>query len=431
MPETILIVNDSKFEREFLKHILKNKFEFLEAADGNEGICRLKERYEKIDLVLLDLVMPEMDGLEVLKKKNELAFLSEIPVIMLTGSEDKADQIQAFQLGANDYIQKPFNGNVVLSRIDNILASKRRLHFIKEKAEQFRVRSEVDQMTGLYNKTTTMNKIEECLKLSPNQLHAFFIVDIDNFKTVNDVEGHQMGDHTICIIAAMLSQCFRKSDVVGRIGGDEFAVLMSCIASKENARQKATELITAMKYKLDLTIPEYVSLSIGLSFCDQENATCDELFGRSDQALYLSKSTGKGKYTEYGKEEAASQAAKKNLVLVSDDRSVNSQIESASDENCHCVFYPSILDLQPELFSGEDKLLFLDLSKADDFGNTMLQQYQKLPHPVDIPVYAICEEENIGQYRCALQFDGIRDILTLPLEIAKVRKKIEAQHLPC
>ena len=166
---------------------------------------------------------------------------------------------------------------------------------LKKEQQEWQIKAENDEMTGLLNKATVQRLCDEVLQHGCGEEHAMLVVDIDNFKAVNDLYGHQMGDHTICAIADLLSANFEGSDFVGRIGGDEFVVLMRNITNHEMARQKAEEIIRVMKYKRELSIPENVTVSIGLAFSESMETDYQTLFQEADAALLASKKEGKAR----------------------------------------------------------------------------------------------------------------------------------------
>lgn len=327
MFETMLIVDDFDLEREMLTELMQDSFMVLEASNGKECLEVLESCQGHIDVVLLDLMMPELDGFGVLERRQELDYFKEIPVIVLTSSGAAEDQIKAFNLGANDFISKPIITDIAVLRINNVLASSRRLKSILKDSEELKVKSELDQMTGLYNKTTAEKIIDDLLIFNPTEQHGLLIIDIDNFKAVNDIEGHQVGDHTIKIIADLISSHFRKSDIVGRIGGDEFIVCMSNIPSETIARNKAKDIVRIMRYKPNMSIPANVSVSIGLAFTNHELTDYRALFQKADEALYYSKKNGKARYTEYGMEETAIVGTDRStVILCSRNRNICSNI---------------------------------------------------------------------------------------------------------
>ncbi|MEA4824560.1 MAG: diguanylate cyclase [Clostridiaceae bacterium] len=158
--------------------------------------------------------------------------------------------------------------------------------------------AKVDSMTGILNHGAILLAIDrDIASLSPEALHALFIVDIDNFKFINDTFGHQAGDDVIKNISAILRDNFRDSDHIGRIGGDEFAVLMRNISSAEDAVHKAAEVVQALQYTYTNDDPALkISCSVGVALCDASICTTDALYAKADNALYQAKAAGKRCY---------------------------------------------------------------------------------------------------------------------------------------
>lgn len=312
--ETLLIVDDSKFQRAIIKEMLGEHFRLEEATSGEECLMILEKSSHLIDLVLLDLVMPGIDGFEVLRRRQTMDAFKDIPVIVLTSSNSIEFQTEAFELGADEFIIKPVDARIALSRVNNTLGVKSRLQSSLDEQTVWKIKSQIDEMTRLFNKVTIENLVTETLTNAPSALHALMVIDIDNFKSANDIYGHTVGDHIICVIAGVISSQFRNTDFVGRIGGDEFVVLMPDIPAKEVAFEKAESLIQIILKKEGLSIPDNISISIGLAFSDSEDKTYASFFGKADQALYVSKKSGKGRYSLYGSD--VEETAGTNEILV-------------------------------------------------------------------------------------------------------------------
>ena len=295
--EKLLLVDDSKFQRVVLRAMLSEYFDIIEANDGAECLEIIKNKADDIDIVLLDLVMPEVDGFEVLRRRQRMVKFREMPVIVLTTSDDISFQTEAFELGANDFIIKPVDARIAISRINNTLESVRHLKKVLEEQNSWRIKAQIDDMTHLFNKVTTEDMVTQVLCEQPKKEHALIVVDIDNFKSVNDILGHKVGDHIICVVASVLSSLFRNTDIIGRIGGDEFVVLMRDIPDQKVVAEKAKQLVETFKYKENLTIPENISVSVGIAFSEEWDSSFAELFTKSDEALYMSKKAGKACYS--------------------------------------------------------------------------------------------------------------------------------------
>lgn len=422
---TMLIVDDLDINRDVLKEMFKNEFNILEACDGGECLEFVKKYGNQISIVLLDIQMPVLTGLEVLEQRQNDSVFKEIPVIVITVNDEIRDQMAAFQLGTTDYITKPFIREIVIYRINNVLSSKKRVDEIVKEKENFQVKSELDLMTGLYNKVTA-ERIVSGVLANNYKKNAMMIIDIDNFKEVNDCEGHLVGDHTIRIIADLISSHFRKTDVVGRIGGDEFIVFMADIPNKELARQKANDLARLLRYKPNITLPANVSISIGLVITEECPYQYEDLFNKADKALYRAKRNGKGQYVEYGTEIEERDSLRENIatLLFSRNKSVCSSIKMVSEENRFIeVLSPEDVRFAGDKYAGDIRLIYLDISKEMDDGKGLIDRMQSIKWLREIPFFAICREGDMKQYAAAAEC-GARDIITAPIDIAFAKRRI-------
>lgn len=167
---------------------------------------------------------------------------------------------------------------------------------IKQEEQKLVVAAKMDKMTMLLNRETSMEYIRQILSNEPNNLHVLFMLDVDNFKSLNDTLGHQVGDAFLIELAKELKQCFRESDVVGRIGGDEFFMLMRNVSEIPTIEKKANDLL-AIFQKIACNYPEVdLSGSIGISLYPRNGRTLEELYAKADNALYIAKRAGKNRF---------------------------------------------------------------------------------------------------------------------------------------
>lgn len=425
MDATMLIIDDNKMNRDILRLLFEDKYIVMDAESAEDGMDMLEACQGNIDVVLLDLVMPGMTGFELLKKRETMEEFKKVPVIVITSSLNMEDQIQAFELGANDYINKPFVPEIVLSRVNNVLASHRRFVSIEMEAQKLKIRSEMDLMTGLYNKTTTEVLIHEKLKQSSHNQHVMFVIDIDNFKSVNDTSGHLAGDHVIKIIADLISSHFRKTDIVGRIGGDEFVVLMVDVPSMDIVHSKVSELIQLMRYKPNLTIPENVTLSIGIAGNNKQDTSYGELFAKADAALYRAKEDGKACYREYGVEPISLEEDQRSIVLLmSRSRSICSVIHAMIPPEVRVleVLTPEELARVKEKDIRKIAIIYADVTEYTGDGAEFWKVLKTYPWVDFDKILAVCEEGHMAQYKAALM-NGVADILAAPLDGAAVKRR--------
>ena len=426
--ERLMIVDDSKFQRTVLSEMLGDFYDLIEVESGEECLRMFNNGFEAVDMVLLDVVMAGIDGFEVLRQRQHMPFFKDIPVIVLTTSNSYTFHTEAFELGADEYIEKPVDGKIALTRIRNIMNVRNRMQQLLQKQKELKVMSEIDDMTKLFNKRTTEQLVADTLSKQSGKMHAFMTIDIDNFKAVNDIFGHKVGDHTIYVVAGILSSNFRDTDYIGRVGGDEFVVLMRNIDSKDHARAKAASLIKIIKEKEKLTIPQNISLSIGLAFSDNNDHTYTDLFNKADKALYNAKAVGKCCYREYGYRDTYAQEGveKKQILAYTSSRNVLSVLEFATDSCVTCVQVHSAEDIRKEAEADNIAAIYVDISESEDEGGKLLSELEELKTDLDVPVIVICHEGDMTQIKNAVSSGATDDILLAPMNSDTVSRRMGA-----
>lgn len=423
---TMLVVDDNKLNREILSSIFIDTFSVLKAESGKEALDVLKENAEKIDIVLLDLIMPDLSGHEVLQLRTKLDYFKDVPVIVITASDSNDDQVKAFSLGASDYITKPFVSEIVRTRVENVIASRSRFLAIELEAKRMKVKAETDQMTKLYNKTTSEQLINEILSKDDAKNCALLLIDIDNFKAVNDLLGHQVGDHTIQIVADVISSIFCEDDIVGRIGGDEFVVLLTNVPSMQYVKEKSVQLIEIIEKNLNLTIPDFISLSIGYTGVRKNDDRYQDVFDRADEALYQAKKNGKSQALEYGSSLCQEREEKVSALLFSKNRNVCSEFEAIASNVISVETCGELNELEV-LPQKNIALAYIDVSEVTEHIMDYWKDVYKNPWIKNIPIIALCKEGNLIQYKASINV-GVMDILTVPLESAQCKRRM-ARHL--
>lgn len=429
MDNVMLIVDDMKMNREILKVLFYKEYEIIEAENGEEALAILEGCQGNIDIVLLDLMLPDMTGFDILEKRNKFHFLKNVPVVVITSSEHVEDQVKAFSLGANEYITKPFIPEVVLSRVNNVIESNRHMMYIQRETLKMKAMSETDQMTGLCNKITTEMAIDERLNEGQGRLDVLLIIDVDNFKTVNDVLGHQEGDRVIKIISQLISEHFRKNDIVGRIGGDEFCVLMADVPDMNIVYNKVNRLLQVMRYKQDLDLPDYVTLSIGLATNQYKKSTHEILFKKADEALYEAKKAGKAQYREYGDEPAIIEEDERTVViLLGRERGVSSVIHALMPAQIRVIEASSMDELNNLSKAEQDKVgfMYVDVTEVEGDTENFWESLKRNSWIKADSIISICEEGNVEQYLIALK-NGVGDMLTKPIDVDIFRRRLSSQ----
>jgi len=225
----ILVVDDEPHIRRILQFLLEEEgFTVREAAGGREALDALAEF--RPDLIVLDVMMPQMDGFAVLKQLRAHFETRQLPVIMLTAKGESHDKVRGLRDGANDYLTKPFNHEELLFRLRNML-------------EASQAQREANPLTGLPGNRAIQR--ETLSRAERNESFAVMYVDIDRFKTFNDHYGYQRGDEAITFVAGLIRRCSREygsaDDFVGHVGGDDFVT----VTSAEHAEALARAIITA------------------------------------------------------------------------------------------------------------------------------------------------------------------------------------------
>ncbi len=424
--ETLLIVDDSKLQRVVLMQALKDAFELIEATSGEECLELVERGEAQIDLVLLDLVMPGIDGFEVLRRRALSPKFAGIPVVVLTTSDDNETQVEAFRLGAREFLNKPVKPEIAVSRINNVLESQRRLNVMLKEQEELKVKAEIDEMTKLLNKATAEKMAKQILEEYPDENHAILMIDIDNFKNVNDSLGHDVGDHVISVVAGIISMQFGGSDIVGRIGGDEFMVFMKDVKDREDARRKAQNIVDALCKKENLSIPDCVSVSIGMAFSDESGIEYEPLFKKADEALYVSKEKGKSCYTEYSKIGQITFEDSHTILVWTKCRNLLSTIELIFRQPLQVESVSSIEELC-DLYQKKKQqtiAIYVDVSETLDDGEEMWKLLSNQPWAKSMTIVAVCHEGNMSQVKNSVLAGLAADLLFAPLEQGQLKRRL-------
>lgn len=292
---TILVVDDMTTTLLLIHDLLKDTYEVKIAKSGTKAL-EILESPNDIDLILLDIEMPDINGYDVCKRIKNNETIKNIPIIFITGRTSQEDEEYGLNLGAIDYITKPFNKAIVKLRIKNYLD-------LKIKNDMLEKLSMYDGLTNIRNRRffdETFEKTFSEIKRDKKSL-AVLMIDIDFFKPYNDNYGHGQGDETLRKVAKALEKTIKRaSDFVARYGGEEFVILLKDI-NKDGVEAVANNLLNAVR-ELKIThefskIENYVTVSIGASFYNSNSdITKLELLLKADETLYNVKNSGRNNF---------------------------------------------------------------------------------------------------------------------------------------
>ena len=292
---TILVVDDMTTTLLLLHDLLKDTYEVKIAKSGTKAL-EILESPNDIDLILLDIEMPDINGYDVCKRIKNNETIKNIPIIFITGRTSQEDEEYGLNLGAIDYITKPFNKTITKLRLKNYLE-------MKIKNDMLEKLSMYDGLTNIRNRRffdETFEKTFSEIKRDKKSL-AVLMIDIDFFKPYNDNYGHGQGDETLRKVAKALEKTIKRaSDFVARYGGEEFVILLKDI-NKDGVEAVANNLLNAVR-ELKIThefskIENYVTVSIGASFYNSSSdITKLELLLKADETLYNVKNSGRNNF---------------------------------------------------------------------------------------------------------------------------------------
>ncbi len=290
--EKILIVDDSIVQASQLKSILDSEYDITIAQTAEEGLRRASD--ESYSLILLDVVMPGMDGFTLLKKLQEEIVTQSVPVILITSLADVAHEQHGLILGAVDYITKPFNPLIVQARVNTHI----KLYNYRRQVEQ---QSMTDQLTGIANRRRyeqySITKWHEAVRLQVPLSICMF--DIDHFKRYNDTFGHPAGDKVIASVAkTAAAHLHRETDFLARYGGEEFVALSLGDQSEKIFAhvKKIRQAVEDLHIPHDPSVSQWVTVSIGgVTLIPETDSSYSVYLKIADTMLYDAKKHGRNR----------------------------------------------------------------------------------------------------------------------------------------
>lgn len=286
---TILIVDDDELTLKHVNRLLSEQFSVLQAASGEEMFAVLER--ERVDLILLDIHMPGMDGIEALRRLSGMERFRDIPVIFLSADEDAQTETLGFREGAMDFIKKPMRQDIAVQRIRRILELVYLQKLLQDEVAVQRMRADeeaTDKLTGLPARSAGEKLIASQMEKVPGCLIFF---DVDNLKKINDTIGHKSGDKVLAFVGEIL--CHQQKNLFAcRLGGDEFLAFAAGTDEKEAVFLVESMLAMFEQRRKEDAVIRQSSLSAGLCMCTPDDAY-SEIYSNADKALYHVKQNGK------------------------------------------------------------------------------------------------------------------------------------------
>ncbi|MET0793962.1 MAG: diguanylate cyclase [Polyangiaceae bacterium] len=300
---TIVVAEDDRITRELLSGMLrKHGFNVEAVPDGQVAVERVAKG--GVDLVLLDILMPRLSGLEACRLLKGMTSDTFLPVVLVTVKTDSASRVEGLKIGADDYVCKPFDEDELLARVEAMLRIKRLHDHVVEARARLEQLSLHDDLTGLYNYRYLHSRLSEEFKRA-ERYHdplACLVVDIDRLQAHNDAGGREAGDRVVCFVADTIRRSVREVDVVARFGGDEFLVVLpsthfaGSVTVAERIFQDANQRLEGWEQRS--VLPVAVSLGVAL-FPSRDVRTKDALLRGADSALHAAKRDGGNRICVY------------------------------------------------------------------------------------------------------------------------------------
>jgi diguanylate cyclase (GGDEF)-like protein len=351
---TILVIEDVEALREEIMETLSYEgFDVLGAENGVVGV-QIAKTYLP-NLIICDIAMPELDGYGTLVALRQEPKTSMIPFIFLTAMTEKADMRQAMQLGADDYLTKPFTSAELLGAIASRLQKYNsvREHYydeIKAVGERFEYLSHHDDLTQLPNRILFHESLSQAVlhaKINSKSLALLFL-DMDNFNIINNTLGNDIGDQLFKAIAERLKRYAAPCDMVARIQGDEFALIISDVKDPISIKMETQKILDLLSRPYNLYGHEvFITSSIGITIFPDDHQDVEGLIKNAELAMYYAKNHGRNSYKLYSSD---------LNVQSSEYMALANSLHRAIDRNELRVFYQPLVDLQSGQIVGAEAL---------------------------------------------------------------------------
>ena len=295
----ILVVDDDVFMRKILvRYLERERYQLIEAANGMEAL-KIYQAYQP-DVILLDAMMPILDGFECCSQLQNLPNGDHTPVLIITALEDRESVDRAYEAGASDYVTKPIHWAVLRQRVRHLIEQSYLRQKLEAANQELQRLVSIDGLTQMANRRCLDDYLDqECKRASREQIPISLVLcDIDFFKNYNDNYGHQEGDHCLQEVAQAISKSTnRPADLVARYGGEEFVIVLpnTDAQGSVNVAIRATEVMRSLKLPHSYSkVAPYVTISCGVAtLLPSQEFEPTDLLKAADQALYKAKAEGR------------------------------------------------------------------------------------------------------------------------------------------
>ncbi len=355
----ILIVDDDRVQLNVLTELLKTDYQVLTATSGMDALQAL-DNHHLPDLILLDVIMPDMDGFSVCKKLRSNDRTHHIPVIFLTIEQQARYEARGFEAGAVDFIKKPINPKLIRARISthlrlkNVYTQQALLNSVNHRLESNEALDSLenlDPVSGLPNRYYIKDRWSQVLNTAREQQHqaALLVINLDLFSHINAALGHELGDRLLRRVALMLNFHVRGKHIVSRLDSDEFVIILQHVNGIDPAVTLSEQLVQLFKRPIFLEQHEiFLGASIGMARFPEEGEDVDTLLNHATIAMRHAKANGRGTYQCY-------------QTISNEKPGKRSQIEkalhNALNANQFCLQLQPIIDLRTQKTMGAEALV--------------------------------------------------------------------------